>query len=65
MASSLRTGIAAALKVNPEQESIMVLVCDQPMLDSEIPKPVRDPLLKATDHYRIKIWRNSWSSRDL
>jgi molybdenum cofactor cytidylyltransferase len=36
MASSLRTGLAAALNVNPEQENILVLVCDQPNLDSQV-----------------------------
>lgn len=36
MASSLRTGLAAVLDANPEQENIMVLVCDQPKLDSQI-----------------------------
>jgi molybdenum cofactor cytidylyltransferase len=36
MASSLQIGLAAALKTNPRQENILVLVCDQPNLNSQI-----------------------------
>lgn len=33
MASSLKSGLSAALRANPQQESVLLLVCDQPQLE--------------------------------
>jgi molybdenum cofactor cytidylyltransferase len=56
MASSLKTGLRAAVESNPELENVMVMVCDQPCLDASILQELlakhssRQPMVTAC-HY--------------
>lgn len=57
MASSLTCGLRAVLTANPDQASVMVLVCDQPRLDASVLREllathhVNGPSITASRYY--------------